>query len=181
MYGKLSQSQTIIQKKPHYLASKKLTKLLLRKRLNHTYQRLFFTIEAIKKVERQDFFSSTKAKVVVKEKVQSDNSISVNYTVGPNEDDAIHFKERPILKRYFYEAIKLGFNIVRLPRVGGLMNPEVDTVRFKQDDHNLSIFLKKAFDAISEASKKWTMPIRNWKLALNHFIIEFEEQLRDYI
>ena len=35
--------------------------------------------------------------------------------------------------------------------------------------------------AIREASKKWTMPIRNWKLALNRFMIEFEDRLADYI
>ena len=29
------------------------------------------------------------------------------------------------------------------------------------------------------ASKKWTMPIRNWKPALNSFMIEFEERLVD--
>ena len=40
---------------------------------------------------------------------------------------------------------------------------------------------KVIYLAISEASRKWTMPIRNWRQALNHFIIEFEEQLRDYI
>ena len=40
---------------------------------------------------------------------------------------------------------------------------------------------KVIYLAIMEASKKWTMPIRNWKPALNHFIIEFEDQLRDYI
>jgi hypothetical protein len=31
--------------------------------------------------------------------------------------------------------------------------------------------------AVEAASKKWTMPIRNWKPALNRFMIEFEEQL----
>lgn len=41
---------------------------------------------------------------------------------------------------------------------------------------------KKVFYlAIREASKKWTMPIRNWKLALNRFMIEFEDRLADYI
>ena len=35
--------------------------------------------------------------------------------------------------------------------------------------------------AIMDASKKWTMPIRNWKLALNRFIIEFEDRISDYI
>jgi transposase-like protein len=40
---------------------------------------------------------------------------------------------------------------------------------------------KVIFLAIREASKKWTMPIRNWKPALNRFIIEFEDRLTDYI
>ena len=31
--------------------------------------------------------------------------------------------------------------------------------------------------AIHEAVKKWTMPIRNWKEALNHFAILFENRL----
>ena len=35
--------------------------------------------------------------------------------------------------------------------------------------------------AIRDASKKWTMPIHNWKVALNRFMIEFEDRLTDYI
>lgn len=31
--------------------------------------------------------------------------------------------------------------------------------------------------AINDASKKWTMPIQNWRMALNHFIIEFGDRL----
>lgn len=37
--------------------------------------------------------------------------------------------------------------------------------------------LKIMYMAIREASKKWTMPIRNWKSALNHFAILFEDRL----
>jgi len=33
--------------------------------------------------------------------------------------------------------------------------------------------LKVVYLAVSQASKKWTMPIRNWKMALNRFSIEF--------
>ncbi len=40
---------------------------------------------------------------------------------------------------------------------------------------------KVVYLAIREASKKWTMPIRNWKPALNRFIIEFEDRLKDYV
>jgi putative transposase len=41
--------------------------------------------------------------------------------------------------------------------------------------------LKVIFLAVEAASKKWTMPIRNWKPALNRFMIEFEEQLAPHI
>ncbi len=37
--------------------------------------------------------------------------------------------------------------------------------------------LKVAYLAIQQGSKKWPMPIQNWKLALNRFIIEFGERL----
>jgi len=40
---------------------------------------------------------------------------------------------------------------------------------------------KVIYLAIQDASKKWTMPIRNWKSALNRFMIEFEERLQDYL
>jgi len=40
---------------------------------------------------------------------------------------------------------------------------------------------KVVYLAIRDASKKWTMPIRNWKIALNRFMIEFEDRLADYV
>jgi putative transposase len=40
---------------------------------------------------------------------------------------------------------------------------------------------KVVYLAIRQASEKWTMPIRNWKLALNRFMIMFEDRLKDYI
>jgi transposase-like protein len=41
--------------------------------------------------------------------------------------------------------------------------------------------MKVIYLAIEAASKKWTMPIRNWKPALNRFMIMFEDRLADYI
>ena len=40
---------------------------------------------------------------------------------------------------------------------------------------------KVIYLAVQEASRKWTMPIHNWKPALNRFMIEFEERLTDYV
>jgi len=41
--------------------------------------------------------------------------------------------------------------------------------------------LKVIYLAVEAASKKWTMPIRCWKPALNRFMIEFEDELTPYI
>lgn len=48
---------------------------------------------------------------------------------------------------------------------------------FPSDDSAMKVI----FLAIDAASKKWTMPIQNWKSAMNHFMIEFEELLAPYI
>ena len=39
---------------------------------------------------------------------------------------------------------------------------------------------KVVYLAIMDASKRWTMPIRNWKAAFNRFMIEFDERLSQY-
>lgn len=41
--------------------------------------------------------------------------------------------------------------------------------------------LKVVYLAISQAAKKWTMPIHNWRLALNRFMIEFGERIDQYV
>ena len=40
---------------------------------------------------------------------------------------------------------------------------------------------KVVYLAIRDASKKWTMPIRNWKVALNRFMIECEDRRAEYV
>lgn len=42
---------------------------------------------------------------------------------------------------------------------------------------NMESALKLVYLAIHEASKKWTMPIRSWKEALNHFAILFDGRM----
>jgi len=48
---------------------------------------------------------------------------------------------------------------------------------FPSDDSAIKVI----FLAVQAASRKWTMSIQNWKPAMNHFIIEFEEQLAPYV
>ena len=48
---------------------------------------------------------------------------------------------------------------------------------FPHDDSAMKII----YLAVEQASKRWTMSIRNWKAALNRFMIEFEDRLIDHI
>ena len=61
-----------------------------------------------------------------------------------------------------------------------LSNGEVDTTKrrklFPTDDSAMKV----VYLAIQAASKKWTMPIRNWKPAMNRFIIEFGDRLGEH-
>jgi transposase-like protein len=41
--------------------------------------------------------------------------------------------------------------------------------------------LKVASLTIQQASKKWSMPIQNWKRALNRFLIEFGDRLNGHV
>lgn len=41
--------------------------------------------------------------------------------------------------------------------------------------------LKVVYLATQAAAKKWTLPIQNWKQAMNRFAIEFEKQLAPYL
>lgn len=47
---------------------------------------------------------------------------------------------------------------------------------FPSDDSALKVI----YLAISQAAKKWTMPIQNWRLALNRFMIEFGDRIQKY-
>ena len=40
---------------------------------------------------------------------------------------------------------------------------------------------KVLFLALQQAARKWTMPIRDWKAALNRFMILFEGRLKDFV
>lgn len=54
------------------------------------------------------------------------------------------------------------------------------TKKRKSFPHDDSAF-KVVYLAIQQASKKWSMPIRNWKAAMNRFMIEFEDRLKYYV
>lgn len=128
-------------------AFKKIRQAIIEERIEAYLSETIFTLEAIRNVERQDFFSSRKPKIELKDKIIG-NSINTNITIGPEK--GIDFNNRPILKKYFNSAIELGFRIISLPRIGGMVNEEIEAVRYKLKGGDFS----KYFDKAVEVSEK---------------------------
>ncbi|MCA2493010.1 transposase, partial [Vibrio sp. 2175-1] len=53
------------------------------------------------------------------------------------------------------------------------------------EDIRRAIYTTNAIESLNsvirKAIKKWTMPIRNWRQALNRFMIMFEDRLTEYM
>jgi putative transposase len=48
------------------------------------------------------------------------------------------------------------------------------------DFPNDEAMFKLLYLALINIAKKWTIPVRDWKTALNQFSIMFEQRLRDF-
>ncbi|MBN2280811.1 MAG: transposase [Candidatus Marinimicrobia bacterium] len=46
---------------------------------------------------------------------------------------------------------------------------------------NEDAVMKLLYLALRNATKKWTMPIQNWKVALNFFAVKFENRMNLYV
>jgi len=86
-------------------------------------------------------------------------------------EQVVEWQSRPLDAIYpiIYNAIESLNSVIRKATKKRKVFPTDDSAK------------KIIYLATQEASKKWTMPIRDWKPALNRFMIEFEERLIDYI
>ena len=117
---------------------KKIHKSIFRNKIEAYLSETIFTIEAIKKIERQDFFASVKPKITTITK-SNEKLVSSIISISPHEKDAINFENRPILKKHFDNAMKLGFKIANLPRLGMPVNPEIKSKRLNISEDKLLI------------------------------------------
>ena len=75
-------------------------------------------------------------------------------------------------------AIKLEFAIHTIESLNSVIRKATKRRKvFPTDDSAKKVI----YLSIQEASKKWTMPIRNWKDALNRFMILFEDRMAEFI
>ena len=88
-----------------------------------------------------------------------------------NWDELTVFFDFPVEIRKF-QMKKLYLQTVK--KVDHLPKYTKNKMSFPKDD----AVMKSVYLALKEATKKWTMPIQNWGLVLNQFMLIFEERLR---
>ena len=91
-----------------------------------------FTLEAIKKIDRKQFFKDYKAVITFDVSEGENGLINMQFKIGPNED--AHPGNNDFLKEHFADAVKLGFNIIHLPRVAGITNKDIQMQKYKMDN-----------------------------------------------
>ena len=82
-----------------------------------------------------------------------------------------YFSYQPVIRKAIYttNAIESLNSVIR------------KATRQRKDFPTEKSALKVVYLAIMDASKKWTIPIRNWKPALNRFTILFGERVTAYL
>ncbi|TYT74052.1 hypothetical protein [Desulfobotulus mexicanus] len=90
-----------------------------------------FTLEAIKRKDRKEFFSEYKPKVNISEQDQGEG-INVSFSIGP--DKSAHPGNNSYLEKHLNDAIAIGFQIIKLPRIGGIVNPDIESNFYQHND-----------------------------------------------
>lgn len=129
----------------------KIRQAIIEKKIEAYLSESIFTIEAIPKNERQDFFSSQKLKIEYKDEVFS-NSVNTDFIIGPEK--GIDLNNNTILKTFFYRAIELGFRIIRLPRIAVMQNEEINDFLYTLKDEEFSKYFEKATEVSIKIAEK---------------------------
>lgn len=103
-----------------------------------------FTLEAIQKKDRKQFFKDYKAVITTDISEGEDGYIKMQFKIGPNEN--AHPGNNDFLKEHFADAVTLGFNIIHLPRVAGITNKDIEMAKYKMDTETLGKYLDKVFE-----------------------------------
>lgn len=92
-----------------------------------------FTLENIPRKERKAKVGSMKAKTTITQKTLGAKT-NVSIMLGPNPKDAVTLDDNEYLRKPTDAALAMGFHIVRLPRIGGLTNKDIEEKLYKVPD-----------------------------------------------
>jgi len=109
-----------------------------------------FTIEAIKRKDRKEFFSDYKANINSSVEEGENGEIKLSFSIGP--DETAHPGNNSYLETHLNDAIQIGFQIIKLPRIAGIVNPDIEVHFYRHND--LSSYHDKVFKVGREIEEK---------------------------
>jgi len=91
-----------------------------------------FTLEAIQRKDRKEFFSDYRANINSSVEESENGEIKLSICMGP--DTTAHPGNNKYLESHLNDAISIGFQIIKLPRVAGVVNPDIEAHFYKHND-----------------------------------------------
>jgi len=102
-----------------------------------------FTIESIKRRDRKEFISNYRPQIVF---TTTDSGSTTANSINMGSDSSLHPGNHPILQEHLDDAMALGFRIVRCPRIAGIINPEIENLRYKLSGQELKEYHDRLFE-----------------------------------
>lgn len=99
-----------------------------------------FTLEGIEKENRIEFFTKYRPMFDITEEIEGD-SIKLSFSMGP--DESAHPGNTYYPDKHLKDAIAIGFQILKLPRIGMVVNQDIETHYYRHED--LSTYHEKVF------------------------------------
>ncbi len=93
---------------------------------------VIFTLEALKRDNRQTFMKSYEAKIdgIIDATPRQDGMIGLSITI--ESDVNAHPGNNPLLYKHLNDALGIGFKLIRCVRLGAITNPDIDKSFFVQ-------------------------------------------------
>ena len=128
---------------PNIDSLNKINTKIIKKEIEPYISETVFTIESIKRRNRKEFISNYRPQIVFTI-TDSDGKIIDSYNKTNNS--STHPGNHPILQEHLDDAMELGFHIVRCPRIAGIINPEIENLRYKLSGQELKEYHDKLFE-----------------------------------
>ncbi|MHB1655440.1 MAG: hypothetical protein ACYCSZ_03635 [Burkholderiales bacterium] len=95
-----------------------------------------FTLEAIKKSGRHQFFAEYKPEINFEEKVRFDGSLALSVNIGP--DPNAHPGNNPYLTKHWADAETIGFKVLHCTRIATARNLDLKSECFAPATHDIA-------------------------------------------
>lgn len=131
-------------------AFKAIRKAIDEKKITPFLCETVFTLEAIQRKDRKEFFSDYKANINNSVEEGESGELKLSFSIGP--DKTAHPGNNSYLESHLKDAIEIGFQIIKLPRIAGVVNLDIEEHFYKHQD--LSAYHDKVFKVGREIELK---------------------------